>query len=111
MGGQQSFSQSIGIGARVEIDLGRLRQLSAGDGRVRVYASSPSAGELQATLLIGQRVIQSNGIISASTTAGRVIIPDDLFAEGVGLPGDQITLEVENTGAGANIVSLTLVID
>lgn len=111
MPGQQSFSQSIAAGARVEIDLGRLRQLSAGDGRVRVYASSPTAGEVQSTLLIGQRVIQSNGIVSAATTAGRVVIPDDLFAEGVGLPGDQITLEVENTGAGANIWVGTLVID
>ncbi|MEE8581884.1 MAG: hypothetical protein V3T33_09875 [Myxococcota bacterium] len=111
MAGQQNFRESVAANTRVEIDLGRLRQLSAGDGRARVYATSPTDGALQATFLIGQRVIQSNGILRTSATAGRVQIPDDLFAEGLGLPGDQLTLEVENTTGGAIIFAGTLVVD
>lgn len=62
-------------------------------------AALGSAVGLNTTLIIGEEVVVDDQEVGVGTTLP--IVPDDVLAQGGGLPGDRIILKVRNTTGGA----------
>lgn len=58
-----------------------------------------SAVGLNTTLIIGEEVVVDDQEVGVGTTLP--IVPDDVLAQGGGLPGDRVILKVRNTTGGA----------
>jgi hypothetical protein len=78
------FERVGGLGARVKLFGG---------------AVSGNPGDLLVDFLLGSDVVAQNAGQGVAATGPRV--PDDSIGDGDGLPGDQITVRVQNTTAGA----------
>jgi hypothetical protein len=102
---QVSAATSIGIGATVNVLSGQLFERVGGRGAaVKAYATqvSGAVAACTATLIAGSDVICQDAALGVLAQGLR--IPDDQFASGVALPGDQLVLNITNGSAGAIVV-------
>jgi len=84
---------------------------------VRLYAGSPNtvAADMalgDPSLVVVDFLLGSDMVIQAAAIGinlNGVTVPDDQIAEGVALPGDQITVAATNNNAGAR--ALAIVVD
>lgn len=69
-------------------------------GGVRFYVTGDSSGEQRVTVIIGGRLIMQEAPLSRQ--ARPPLIPDDFLIAAPVRRGEQIVLNVRNTGAGSN---------
>ena len=103
---QVGDATSIGANATVNVMAGQLFERVGGRGaqlKCYIAALTGNVGDLNATFIAGSDVItQQQGL---RVRAGGAQVPEDSVGAGVGLPGDQILLNIENTTAGAIVAS------
>ncbi len=102
---QVSRRTSIAANTTVNVMSGELFERVGGRGAaVRAYGrvvTATGAADISATLIAGSDVLTQD---AAGFAEGEgVNVPDDQFASGHALPGDQILLNVTNTNAAARI--------
>lgn len=69
-------------------------------GRLRFFVTGDASGEQRVTVIVGGRLIMQEA--SLSRQARPPLIPDDFLVEAPVRRGEQIVLNVRNTGAGSN---------
>ena len=103
---QVGDATSIAANSTTNVMSGRLFERVGGRGaQLKAYAVqlTGAVGAVQATFIAGSDVItQEQGLV---LRAGGRQIPEDSVGAGVGLPGDQILLNLINTTGAAIIVS------
>jgi hypothetical protein len=97
----QRFRESVAANSTVEVALGSLRSIPHPGGRVSLYAVSATDGAIRATLSLGSEALVQRGFLGVPAVAGRVEVPQDLVAQGIGVGGDPVVLLLENVTAGA----------
>jgi len=88
MFGQISVSEDIAQGATVDINLAPFDRFGARGGKASLYAVAEVVDDLVATLMFGSTAAITRGAIPVALAAGRVIVPQDLLAWGIGAPND-----------------------
>jgi len=104
----ERFRISVAANATVIVPLGPLAVIPSPGGKVSLYANCAVDGAIQATLQLGSDTVLRRGVLNVAATAGRVQVPDDFIADGIGVAGDPVTLELFNT-TGAAVVAAGLV--
>jgi hypothetical protein len=104
----QRFRESVSANSTVEVSLGALRSIPHPGGRVTLYAVAATDGAIRCTLALGSETLVSRGFLSVPTSAGRVEIPQDMMAQGIGVGGDPVVLQLENV-TGAAVVAHGLI--
>ncbi len=104
---QVSARTSIAATSTVNVMSGLLFERVGGRGAaIRAYirvVTATGAADITATLIAGSDVLTQD---AAGFAEGEgVIVPDDQIASGVGLPGDQILLNISNANAAARVVA------
>jgi len=105
------FRESVPANSTITVELGSLRSIPMPGGRVSMYAIGAVDGAIRATLMLGSDTILSRGFLSPPAVAGRLAVPDDLVATGIGVGGDPVVLTLENTTAGAIVAQGLLTLD
>lgn len=101
----RSFRQDIPANSEVSLDMGPLARMPR-RGRLQVYAVMEAAvGTLEMTVLLGTDVILDRSPLNVAAAADRVVIPDDLVADGDGEANDPITIRVTNVTATATFLN------
>ncbi len=105
----RSFRQDIVANTEVTLDMGPLSRMPVA-GRLQVYATQESAatsatGQLRMTVLLGTDIILDDSPLNVASVLDRVVIPDDLVADGIGRANDPITIRVAEVGGLANFVN------
>lgn len=108
---QLSISETMVANATTDVNLAPLDRFGSAGGRIRVYAAATAADQIRMTLLLGTDAVMDRGWVPVNGTAGRVVVPDDLFAEGFGAPHDPITLRLEETAGATPTFYAKVIID
>jgi hypothetical protein len=101
--------QTVAAGATVNNVLtGKLGEFLGGPSVVKVYQQASAVG-CNTSLLIGNETfVQDQEILPFLATAPGPIIPDNFSAEGAGVQGDRVVIQLRNT-TGGNIIVVTRV--
>lgn len=101
----RSFRQDIVANTEVTLDMGPLSRMPVA-GRLQVYAVMETAvGTLEMTVLLGTDIILDASPLNIAAAADRVVIPDDLVADGRGRLNDPITIRVRETAGTATFLN------
>lgn len=105
--------QSIAAGATVNNILAGspFERVGGGGAVVRLYAASPNtaAADLAALHIVLTFMLGSDTVIDTAgvgINANGPQVPEDQMAEGVALPGDQITVRATNNNAAARTLGI-----
>jgi hypothetical protein len=77
--------------------------------RVTLLGTAEAAGESRFQFKIGAREVLAESPVSRQ--ARHPIKPDDVILSDIGMPGEQLTLKIRNTGAGANVAFWAVEVD
>lgn len=105
-----SGSVSVGAGASSgNVLLGSIFEFLKRPSRLEVAHTVPTGGavtDMVARLSVGDTIVTDPPApVLAEAAAGRgPVIPDDIKITTVGLPGDRLSLEYQNTTVGAIVV-------
>lgn len=109
----QVLSQATSVGAGASsgnVLLGSIFEFLKRPSKIEVAFVGPVAGtitDVTARFSVGDSIITDPpSPVRSEVAAGRgPIIPDDISIATVGLPGDRLSLEFQNTTAGAIVVT------
>jgi len=111
MPGQVVERVSVAANARTDVMTGTPHEFPDAQGNVVTVAAvtEGAAGSLTCTVTVGTRSILEAGHVNGPVTAGfGPVLPDNVIARGVALPGERIRVFLQNTTGGA-IVGTALV--
>ena len=105
----QVMSSSISVGAGANsgnVLQGSIFEFLKRPAAIRIAATVPAGGavtDVTGRLTVGDKVITDPRfpVLAESAPARGPIIPDDIKVTAVGLPGNRLSLDFQNTTAGA----------
>lgn len=107
--GVMTDTQSVAANTTVDnVIAGKTEEFLREPSSIQI-AMTGGGSDVHATLIIGNEMVVDAQELNPATTWP--IVPDNLFASGVGGVGERIVLRVENRNAAARVVNTYVIIE